>query len=225
MSKTVNILVTNINPDIRDTIQELRNIRSRNIKIWIPSDVLAKDKQYNQSALMPLEKNINPDKNLTCYRWNINNSETLPIEELYLYWIKRYDDSQEWVILTESQYPKQSMNLFLDALHIQNLPERWYKYKCFSSREQVISFCKEVGAICFALCENARFSIAYGISSQGGAKVYIEKETGYLWYLDKFHNDHCEVFDSTGKKHIGVADISTGEIDPSKAVKGRMIMI
>lgn len=223
MSKIVNILVTDITPAIRETIQELRNIRSKNIKIWIPMNVLASDKQYNQSALTPLEKNVNPDKNRTCYSWDISNTKTLPTEELYLYWIQRYDETQEWVIFTEKDSPKQTMSLFLDAIHIPELPNKWFRYKCFHEREKLVAFCKEVGALDFALCEGLQFSVANEFGLIKGAKVYKEKATGYLWYIDTLHKDHIEVFNSTGKIHIGEADISTGIIDKSKSVPGRRI--
>ena len=223
MSKIVNILVTDITPAIRDIIQELRSVRSKNVKIWIPKDVLASDKQYNQSALTPLEKNVNPDKSITCYSWEISNTKTLPIEELYLYWIKRYDENQDWVILMEKDSPKQTLSLFLDAVHVQELPNKWYRYRCFDDREKLVSFCKEAGALDFALCEGSRFTIANGVGPIKGAKVYKEKDTGYLWHLDTLHKDHCEVYDPTGRTHIGEADITTGKIDRSKAVTGRRI--
>lgn len=49
-----------------------------------------------------------------------------------------------------------------------------------------------------------------------GATVYKEKSTGYYWYLDNFHKTHYEVFDKTGKKHIGEANLD-GKIDFSRA--------
>ncbi|MEM6299433.1 MAG: hypothetical protein AAF740_12165 [Bacteroidota bacterium] len=49
-----------------------------------------------------------------------------------------------------------------------------------------------------------------------GKKVYQEKKTGRFWYLDNLHRDHFEVFDKTGKIHLGEANMQ-GEIDESKA--------
>ena len=45
--------------------------------------------------------------------------------------------------------------------------------------------------------------------------IYQEKDTNYYWYLDNFHKTHYEVFDSTGKQHIGEANLQ-GRIDTSK---------
>lgn len=222
MSSIVNLLVPEITSDIREIIKELRNIRSKNIKIWIPQDVLAQDKQYNKSALIPLEKNINPDNSLYCYEWNVANTVVLPVARLYNYWIERYDANQQWVILTDINSPKQIKSLFLDAQHKIDLPDKWYRYQCFTNREALLSFCMKTGALAFALCPCARFSVAHGIGPVKGAKVYKENATGYYWHIDTMHEDHCEVYDST-RKHIGVADISTGIIDRNKAVKGRSI--
>lgn len=50
-------------------------------------------------------------------------------------------------------------------------------------------------------------------------KIYREIETGNYWYFDNYHKDnrvHYEVFDSTGKVHLGEAN-ENGCIDYSKA--------
>lgn len=224
MSTIVNILIPTITSPIREIIDELWSIRSKKLKLWIPQDVLAKDGQYNQSALVALENNIKPDLGLACYKWNINNTEILPIERLYNYWIARYDDNQKWAILTEEDNPKQILSLFLDAKHKPELPDKWYRYKCYSDRESIISFCAESGALDFALCRGARFEKAGVVTAIKGAVVYKEIETGYFWYLDTFHRDHYEVFDFVGN-HIGEADIQNGIIDKTKADKNKHLKL
>ncbi len=224
MSTIVNILIPTITSPIREIIDELWSIRSKKLKLWIPQDVLAKDGQYNQSALVALENNIKPDLGLACYKWNIDNTEILPIERLYNYWIARYDDNQKWAILTEEDNPKQILSLFLDAKHKPELPDKWYRYKCYSDRESIISFCAESGALDFALCRGARFEKAGVVTAIKGAVVYKEIETGYFWYLDTFHRDHYEVFDFVGN-HIGEADIQNGIIDKTKADKNKHLKL
>lgn len=220
MNTIVNILIPTITSPIREIIDELWNIRSKKIKLWIPQDVLVKDSQYNQSALVALETNIKADLGLTCYRWNIENTEILPVEKLYNYWIERYNDNQKWAILTEEEDSKHIQSLFLDAQHKLELPDKWYRYKCYSDRESLISFCKESGVLDFALCRGVRFDKAGEITSVKGAVVYKEIETGCFWYLDTFHRNHYEVFDSIGN-HLGEADIQKGIIDRTKADKNK----
>lgn len=219
MSTIVNILVPEITPDIREIIDEFQGIRSKFVKIWIPRSVLEQDRQYRSSFREPLENNLNPDNSISCFEWNVDNAEVTPIDRLYNYWIERFDDNQIGIILSNEVSPKDRKSMFLDARHKSELPDRWYHYKCFSDRDGIMAFCESVGAIVFALCEGTKFTKANGF----GPKVYKEKETGYLWYLDMLHGNHYEVFDSTGKIHIGEADVSTGRIDRSKAVRGRRI--
>ena len=58
-----------------------------------------------------------------------------------------------------------------------------------------------------------------------GRTIYEEKETGYLWYVDNLHSGksaHLEVFDNTGKNHIGESDLE-GKIDRTKSHKKKSI--
>lgn len=54
-----------------------------------------------------------------------------------------------------------------------------------------------------------------------GATVFKEIETGYYWYLDNFHKNEFEIFNSTGK-HIAVANLN-GKFKLNSAKKGRTI--
>lgn len=220
MSTIINILIPTITSSIRSIIDELWSIRSKKLKLWIPQDVLSNDGQYNQSALVALETNIKTDLGISCYKWDIGNTEILPVDKLYNYWIERYDDSQKWAILTEETNPKQTLCLFLDAQHKTELPDKWYRYKCFSDRDSIISFCAKSGVMDFALCRGARFDKAGEITAVKGAVVYKERETGYFWYFDTFHQDHYEVFDATGK-HLGESNMQNGIIDKTKADKNK----
>ncbi|NET45282.1 MAG: hypothetical protein F6K15_26845 [Okeania sp. SIO2B3] len=58
-----------------------------------------------------------------------------------------------------------------------------------------------------------------------GRKIYKEKETGYLWYVDNLHygkSAHLEVFDKTGKNHIGESNLE-GKIDISKSDNNKSV--
>lgn len=224
MDTIVNILIPTLTSPIREIVDELWSIRSKKIKLWIPQDILVRDVQYNQSALVALEKNMKADLGLSCYKWDIDNTEVLPVEKLYNYWIERYDDKQQWVILTEETCSKNILSLFLDARHKPELPDKWYRYKCYSDRESIFSFCKECGALDFALCRGTRFDKAGEVTSVNGAVVYKEIETGCLWYIDTLHRDHYEVFDPHGN-HLGEAELQKGVIDRTKADKNKRLKL
>ncbi|WP_232231722.1 hypothetical protein [Coleofasciculus chthonoplastes] len=57
--------------------------------------------------------------------------------------------------------------------------------------------------------------------------VYCEISTGKYWYVDNLHYGkaaHLEVFDKTGQRHLGEADLQ-GEIDESKSDSEKTINI
>jgi hypothetical protein len=60
--------------------------------------------------------------------------------------------------------------------------------------------------------------------SWDGQSIYYEIPTKRYWYLDNFHKNHFEVFDSTGKNHLGIADLE-GNIDETKKDPSRSIEI
>ena len=60
-----------------------------------------------------------------------------------------------------------------------------------------------------------------------GRRIYKEKQTGYLWYVDNLHygkSAHLEVFDKTGKNHIGESDLE-GNIDKARSNKDKKVKI
>ncbi|MBD2145817.1 hypothetical protein H6F45_11560 [Sphaerospermopsis sp. FACHB-1194] len=55
--------------------------------------------------------------------------------------------------------------------------------------------------------------------------IYCELTTGRYWYVDNLHNGkaaHLEVFDKTGKNHLGEADLN-GNINYSKSDSDKTI--
>lgn len=67
----------------------------------------------------------------------------------------------------------------------------------------------------FSLENNPDFELTT-ISPVQGQKVYRHKRRGTLWYKDNFHKNHYEVFDKTGRVHLGEAN-ERGQLDRSKA--------
>ncbi|MTJ47862.1 hypothetical protein FJR05_08250 [Dolichospermum sp. UHCC 0259] len=57
-----------------------------------------------------------------------------------------------------------------------------------------------------------------------GRSIYIEFTTGRYWYVDNLHKStpHLEVFDKTGKNHLGEADLN-GNINYSKSDSDKTI--
>lgn len=77
----------------------------------------------------------------------------------------------------------------------------------------------------FLLDNPIRFEPTGKIYYPSKQPIYREKSTGYYWYYDYMHKDnkkHFEVFDSTGKTHIGEADMN-GIINKRARKQGRTI--
>lgn len=53
-------------------------------------------------------------------------------------------------------------------------------------------------------------------SIDGHPDAYQEIGTANIWYLDRLHKDHYEVFDSKTGIHLGEASIETGKIDDTR---------
>jgi hypothetical protein len=62
------------------------------------------------------------------------------------------------------------------------------------------------------------------IPRDGEPNRYLEISTKRYWYLDELHKNHFEIFDSTGKNHLGIADLE-GNIDETKKDPSRSIEI
>jgi hypothetical protein len=66
----------------------------------------------------------------------------------------------------------------------------------------------------FSLTDESRFQLLPG-KRFDGQQIYRELKSGNIWYLDALHKSHYEVFDTTGKFHLGEAGLA-GNLDQSK---------
>jgi len=99
-----------------------------------------------------------------------------------------------------------------DAKHIPELP----KFACFpyvTDKPDLELWLATNHITIFSLLDENCFTKTKLIEQ--GQRVYREKDTNYYWYLDNFHKNHYEIFDNTGKQHIGEATLQ-GELDTSK---------
>lgn len=106
------------------------------------------------------------------------------------------------------------------SCHLPNYPKGFVKVPCFNSEDMLLDFLTQNGAFTFSLNDTNRFLKMSGMDPVQGATVYKELKTGYFWYKDMLHKTHYEVFDKTGRKHLGEANlegtIDSGKADPSK---------
>lgn len=115
------------------------------------------------------------------------------------------------------QTKRHFLTIFKDGLEDESLPTNFIKIPFVSDLEELRLWIATHDAKKFSLLDKSRFKKTNYF--QQAKPVYEELATGYFWYLDNFHKNEYEVFDSQ-KKHIGVADLD-GNLDLTKAVAGR----
>lgn len=226
----LHIFVPNLNDREITVLRYLRQKREQNIKVWIPRAEMSRQRgvaglQSIPSDWRPIEKAIsNVDWKLCCMEWKIKDLQVASVEDSFRYWMKmykEYNDNDEWVILSSIQRDKGQAVLFADDSTDKAYPNEWMKFQCISSKNELESFLNDRNFLIYHFCAGPRFEVArdsFRHTRKNGA-VYREKKTGYYWYLDTFHRDHIEVWDSQGQHHLGEADVNTGQLDKTKADK------
>lgn len=151
------------------------------------------------------------DQNLVCFSWTFADFkyENDAIKSL----LKNESDSIDSYVLLSANHNANN-TFFLDSPKDGTLPDKFYKIQSFKTYADIISYATSIGVIKFSLEDTYRFQDT-GLRYQG-QHIYQENDSRYHWYMDNFHKNHYEVFDPTGKKHLGEADMK-GVLDRSKA--------
>jgi len=106
----------------------------------------------------------------------------------------------------------------LDGIDSKQALEFWLEYNLnLSTLEYALDSTKPPRDVQTILRDSTRFQKT--LRKYDGRFIYCELATGYYWYVDNFHHGqaaHLEVFDKTGKNHLGEADLK-GEINKSKS--------
>lgn len=215
----VNFFVPELNATTRSIVEELRSLRSREARLWMPKSVYDGDARLRlASDIHIVENNIQFDHSLLCYSWDVNTTTVTPMQAFYRELVAhtKLAQTEIWIIVTTNPLPFDRYYLFLDATHNIDYPDNWYNYPCISTPKSLFEVCAanqiEPRNI---LLDTRRFRIDNrDFNHTRGAKVYRELETGNLYYKDTLHKDHFEVFDPQGQKHKGEASLCTGKIFP-----------
>jgi len=123
--------------------------------------------------------------------------------------------NEKFLLLNISENIKADRNVLLvckDAKHIPNLPA-FTRIAFITDKSDLELWLATNHITTFSLLDDSRFARTNIIEQ--GQRVFQEINTRYFWYLDNFHKNHYEVFNSTGKQHIGEADLY-GKLDISK---------
>ena len=211
--KKINIYFNVLDEVSLPILHRLRDLRLRLVKLWFSKEQNAescfmRDKLFIEHDLI--------DNNIVCYSW-YQPDETVKAEYQGLKHLmsRSIKDGTDFICIDSRKYPHNQIVLFQDALHLSEYPDRFVKIPCFCDEDSLMSYLTAQGIFRFSLENSRDFKKATGISPVQGTAVYRELKTGHYWYLDMLHKTHYEVFDSTGKIHLGEADLC-GNLDATK---------
>ena len=198
----------------RPILFKLRKKRYKTIKCWFNTT----DKNVVKIGLRDMQAihHQSIDHALCCFDWDVKLYAVTPMYDGLEHLVSRYiTESTDFVCIDSCNHLNDELVLFQDAEHKTDYPKEFIRIPCFSKYEALIEYANDKGAFPFSLLDTTRFEKCTGIDEIQGASVYREIETGRYWYKDMLHKTHYEVFNSTGKKHLGEADMD-GNLDENK---------
>lgn len=222
----VNVYFCNMSNATLPIFNELRHLRNRNLKLWFSDadrSLVAKFQVRDVNFI----RHDSLDHNLGCYRWNIETEEIVPLYENdgLRHLVSRYtNDKTSFICVDNSFCTNNQLVLFQDARHKADYPKEFVKIPCFNELEGVLGYLESHNVFSFSLDDSMRFKKVSGAKQVQGANIYKEISTGRYWYKDMLHRNHYEVFDKTGREHLGEADMN-GILDSNKADKTKSISI
>lgn len=165
-------------------------------------------------------------KDTSYFLWFLNKYKAESLNNKILAEIpEQWNENDKFLIINFSnEYDKQKRNflpIFKDAWHQNDLPN-FYKIDFVTDFQELELWLATHQNSDFSLLDRNRFEKTK-FNCQG-ARIYQEFKTKWFWYLDMLHKDHYEVFDKTGKNHLGTADLD-GEISDAKKDNKRTIDI
>ncbi len=210
----LNVYFRMINSNTLKILKELRSLRHRSIKLWFNKNDCEDVTKYFMDKKCIEHDSI--DNNISCFDWDVKETSIVPVFDGLNHLVYRFSiDKTNFVCIDSISHCNDQLVLFRDAVHMSNFPQEFVKVPCFCSLEKFLDYCKSQHIFSFSLEDTSRFVEASGIGPVQGAAVYKEINTQRYWYLDMLHKTHYEVYDKTGKNHLGEADLD-GNLDVSK---------
>lgn len=214
----VNVFFNVFDDVTKPIFYKLRQCRYRNIKLWAAKSTPDFFRYAKDVAVIDFD---NPDPTLICYRWDVETANVTPeCNGLQNLLARKILHNIEFSCVDGCKHCKSQIVLFQDAQHKTEYPKEIFKIPCFYDYNSVIEYARKKGVFEFSLDDDNLFVKRNDIDSVQGKEVYQNKKTKELWYLDNLHKDHYEVFEKTGQRHVGEADLN-GVVDYDKADKSK----
>lgn len=218
--KVINVLFVDDQSATREAFEMARGWRSRRLKLWIPGKQDFKLSKVQKDRGI-IDASIAIDRSVGYVEWNSDEFTSKCVaDNALLAMIQRMRSHQlDFVVVGQEVRSKGRFVSFVDAVRsCPELPDVFYRAPWFSTREELESYLKEKRVLDVFLDNAARYSKTSRVFQ--GAPVYKDLDNGSLIYKDMRHLSHYEVFDSTGRRHLGIMS-RDGLFDRSKAVPGR----
>lgn len=219
----VNIYFRTLDEKTFPIVQQLRQIRHANLRLWIDK-LYAADRRFLHWKDKHIIEHGDIDNSIGCHEWDVGSCNVnYFISDGMKHVVSRHcADNTLFIIVDNIPHPKDRITLFRDVIHKSDLPDGFFKFPSFCSIDSLLEYCETNGFLSFSLKDKGRFSLASGLEPEQGTMVYKEKATGRYWYRDMLHKNHYEVFDNTGLVHLGEADMD-GYLDISKNDKKKRL--
>ena len=176
-----------------------------------------------QHSAISITKNSIRQSSCIYITWNLDECPTVKYTQNILAEISEriFQYPQESHLLLNIQNAistcREKILVFKDAKHLSDIPKEFAHIDFVFDSLGLELWLNTKNITAFSLQKQSRFRRTKFI--QQGKPVFEENSTGYFWYMDNFHQNEYEVFNSQ-KEHIGVADM-LGNINFGKKVKGR----
>ena len=216
----INVFVRDLN-DFHSEIAPIRSVYRTKIKFWFPQ-ISISDSRISQWKDAEEIETKTTDKSLTYIQWDLDKCICNILYDERIHLAERTKFSN-FLMLDKNNYNKDSFIMFRDAKHKKELPDAFIKIHSFKSFDSLLTYCRDEGLFGFSIEDTSFFTKDSQLSVKEGTYVAKEIKTGYFWYLDLLHKNHYEVFDNTGKKHIGEANLN-GEMIPDSADKKKHLL-
>jgi hypothetical protein len=191
-------------------------------EIYLDSDTNQLRIKLNKLSAIDITNQRNIDDSCCYFQWNLNYCKVEYCFEILKEILEqkvRFSSDQYILINFNNsiEHCRERILIFKDAKHINNLPVNFVHIDFVSDFLEFEIWLKTNHVLEFSLLDKNKFRRTSLV--QQGKPVFVSLNTGYFWYLDNFHKDEYEVFD-TNKNHIGVSDLK-GNLDLQKAITGR----
>lgn len=205
----------------RPIYKKLRDWRPQGIKLWLNNE------EMGRAEALPRDIRIigHPVKgdDLCTYHWDVEQTAVTQLFDGLHHLAAMLEMYPESSICIDSRaYLNNRLVLFRDAVHRDDHPKGFMQVPCFNGWEGLLAYLESQGFFRFSLEDSRRFTRTNVVEQ--GALVYRENSTGYYWYRDNLHKTHYEVFDASGRHHLGEADLD-GNLDRKKKDRNKRIDI